>query len=451
MKWPIFLDRLSTWLALNVVSAILVSLLTTMIITHFAGVWAKPSLGSAGLLDQLVGITRAIDATPVAERAPLAQRLSSRAFNTHWYKQREQLPLMLRATDKRALSGPIWDRVAQLLGRPHVVILGADPDDQGYLPDSASSDYAVAIQLSDRSWVSFDTHDRSWGMGRSEKLLLTSLLVLVVIGAMTAIASRRLARPMQQLARAAEEFGSSSRVASLRPDGPLEIREVASAFNAMQERIQQLLDSRTTMLVAISHDLRAPLTRMRMRGEFIEDAEQQHKLFRDVDDMRAMIESSLTFFRLDGQQEALASLDLGELLQTVVDDFRDLGASVQWTLPLTRVVYRGRPIALKRAVTNLIDNAVKYGNSASVQLRQDRESVVIMIDDQGPGILPALIPKLFEPFFRGEPSRNRATGGFGLGLASALQIIRGHHGDLTVENLRPHGLRVQITLTHRPP
>ncbi|WP_329743365.1 ATP-binding protein [Dyella sp. A6] len=449
MKWPRLLDRLSTWLALNVVSAILVSLVTTMTITHFAGVWAKPSLGSAGLLDQAVGITKAVDATPAAERASLTERLSSPAFNTHWYARREQLPLPLRTAKRRPLSSPIWGRVARLLGRPRIAILGADPDDKDTLPASASSDYAIAIQLSDQSWVSFDTHDRSWGIGRTDKFLLTSLLVLFVTGSMTAIASRRLARPMQQLAKAAEDFGSSSRVASLRLDGPLEIREVAAAFNAMQDRIQQLLDSRTTMLVAISHDLRAPLTRMRMRGEFIEDAEQQQKLFRDVDDMRAMIESSLTFFRLDGQQEALVSLDLGELLHTVVDDFRDLGASVQWNLPTTRVVYHGRPIALKRAVTNLIDNAVKYGNSASVKLEQDRESVVIMIDDQGPGIPPALIPKLFEPFFRGEPSRNRATGGFGLGLASALQIIRSHHGELTIENLRPHGLRARITLKHR--
>jgi len=241
-------------------------------------------------------------------------------------------------------------------------------------------------------------------------------------------------------------FGSGSRAESLQLSGPREIRDAATAFNAMQERIQQLMDSHTEMLTAISHDLRAPLTRMRLRGEFVDEPEQQRKLFRDVDEMQAMIEASLTFFRQDGREEEVTRVDLIELLQSVLDDFSDMNFSVAMLDAPPKLIYHARPLALKRALVNLVDNAVRYGNSTIVTVNLLGEKVLITVDDNGPGVAPEMIPKLFVPFYRGEPSRNRATGGFGLGLASALSIIRSHRGELTLENRQPHGLRATVAL-----
>lgn len=445
MKLPFYLDRLAWWIAWKVAAAILASLAISALVMQFAGTWAKPPLESSGLIEQTASLARVMDAISPQERPALARKLIFPTFETRWYSSREQLPSCVRdkadEDSEEDPEDPHLAKIAEIAGLPGMRILGSDSakvDDHG----GGSRGYLLAIELSDHSWVTFGTDRRSWGVSRSLRILLTALFICLVAG----VASRRLARPIQQLAKASEQFGSSSRAAPLELDGPREIREAAAAFNAMQERIQQLMDGRTAMLMAISHDLRAPLTRMRLRGEFIDDTEQQRKLFRDVDDMQAMIEASLTFFRLDRQDEEITRFDLAELLHSVIDDFRDQGLAVAWSETPQRLVYEGRPLGLRRSLTNLVDNAVKYGSSARVTLRRAPGQVIIEIDDNGPGVPPAMIPRLFEPFFRGEPSRNRATGGFGLGLASALSIIRAHGGELILANLDPHGLRATITL-----
>jgi signal transduction histidine kinase len=440
MKRRLFPDSIAWWFALNVVAAILATVLMNLAFVQFAGVWALPPLEDAGLLDQVAGIARTMDKLPAAERGPLAEALASPAFDTHWYARREQVPASLHHS-RHAYSRSWWPRLAGMLGRADARVLVSDPDDE-----PASGKYGIAIELSDHSWIAFDTARRSWGLNRGARMLLGALFILLSSAIVASIASRRLAWPVQRFARAAEKFGSGQRAEPLKLVGPLEIRDAAAAFNAMQERIQRLVESRTEMLTAISHDLRAPLTRMRLRGEFVDDVEQQRKLFRDVDEMQAMLEASLAFFRLDAQQEeAPTRLELGELVQSVLDDFRDLGRPVA-AAGLRPLVYLGRPLALRRALTNLVDNALKYGTTATVTLAAGEREVVIHVDDDGPGVPPVLLPKLFQPFFRAEPSRSRATGGFGLGLASAQSIVRGHGGELSLSNRRPFGLRATIVL-----
>lgn len=452
MKRPFYLDRLAWWIARKVATAILISLLISIVVMQFAGVWTKPPLESTGLIEQTASLARVMDEIPPAERPALASKLTFPTFETRWYPSWNQLPPSFR--DKQILGddNDILAKMAKIIGRRQIRVLGSGSEDADDPPATTSSKstsahrYFLAIELSDHSWISFGTDQRSWGIDRSARILLTALSVLLASCLVAAVASRQLARPIQRLAKASEQFGSSSRAAPLQLDGPLEIREAAAAFNAMQERIQQLMESRTEMLMAISHDLRAPLTRMRLRGEFIDDAEQQQKLFRDVDEMRAMIEASLAFFRLHGQEEEVTRFDLGELVHTVLDDFRDLGLSAEWAELPQHITCEGRPLALKRALTNLIENAVKYGTSALVTLRRERKQLVITIDDHGPGVPPGLIPQLFQPFFRGEPSRNRATGGYGLGLPSALSIIRAQGGTLSLDNRTPNGLRATVIL-----
>lgn len=440
-------DSIAWWSALNVAAAILIAMLMSLAFVQFAGVWAQPALENSGLIEQAAGIARSMDNVPAGERAMLAEKLKSSAFETHWYPRREFVPIS-SSRDKDEHDDR-WAKLTAMLGRPDAAVLAGDPDDgeANHMPHK----YAMAIALSDGSWVGFDTTQRSWGISRKARIFLTTLFILLSSGIVAGVASRLLARPIQRFAGAAEKFGTESRAKLLKLSGPLEIREAAAAFNAMQDRIQQLVDSRTEMLTAISHDLRAPLTRMRMRGEFIDDPEQQRRLFRDVDEMQAMVQASLAFFRLDGQEEEPTWFELGELINTVLDDFRDLGQTVDFP-EQQQLAYLGRPFALKRVLTNLVDNAVKYGASALVTLHTRERQIVITIDDAGPGAPPELLPKLFQPFYRMEPSRNRATGGFGLGLASARSIVRSHGGELTLENRQPHGLRATVTLpfAHAP-
>lgn len=444
------LDSIAWWFALNVAAAILASLLMSMIFVQLAGVWARPPLQDAGVIDRVAGIYQAMSAMPARDRIEVSRKLSASGFPVQWFASRERLPIP--AGDGQLHDNTILQRLRGHTGNPRAQVLAMDDDDKGWsdLPDAARHKYIVAMELRDHSWLMFGADERTWGLGRSTRWLLSTVFILISSALIAGLASRRLAYPIRYFAHAAEAFGSGSHTQTLEVSGPREIREAANAFNTMQMRIRQLVDSRTEMLMAISHDLRAPLTRMRLRGEFIDDPEQQMKLFRDVDDMQAMIEASLQFFRQNGQDEDSTRFDLVELVRTVVDDFHDLGADVRNLGACPHAVCHGRPLALRRALGNVVDNAVKYGLRAEVSLHLEPRHVVIVVDDDGPGVAPALIPKLFQPFFRGEPSRNRATGGYGLGLASALSTVRAHGGTLDLENRKPHGLRATIRLALAP-
>ncbi|MBF5054944.1 sensor histidine kinase [Alcanivorax sp. 521-1] len=223
------------------------------------------------------------------------------------------------------------------------------------------------------------------------------------------------------------------------------LEPVPRAFNAMQARIQQLISDRTQMLAAISHDLRAPLTRMRLRGEFVNDRKQQGRLFRDIDEMQAMINAALAFFRDDTLKESPTHFDLGELLLTLVEDYTDQGLPVTCPDPGKRVHF-GRPGALKRVLTNLIDNALQYAGEATLEQSQAEGRVILWVRDRGPGLPESELEKVMAPFYRLEASRNRATGGVGLGLATARAVIAEEGGELTLANRRGGGLSARITL-----
>ena len=456
MSRPRLLDDIAWWFTLNMIIAILIALAMSVVFVALAGHWANPPLENAGLIEEAGGIVRVMDQIAPAERPALAAKLGSPAFGVHWYRTRAEVPIATRAQAPIAISvdnnpyDPRLKELRELFGRPAAGVVAGSLDEAGWLPQKTPGErryeYNLAIELSDHTWLGFGTDQHSWGLSHGIKGLLVALFILVSSGIIASFASRRLARPIQHFASAAEKFGTGALAEPLLPVGPREIRDAAAAFNVMQERIQQLMDSRTEMLTAISHDLRAPLTRMRLRGEFVEDSEQQWKLFRDVDDMQAMIEASLNFFRNEGREEEQARFDLIELLQTILDDFSDMNLSATLLDAPPKLFYNGRPRALKRALINLIDNAVKYGSRAAITVAAKNDRVFISIDDDGPGVAHAMIPRLFQPFFRGEPSRNKATGGFGLGLASALSIVRSHSGQLTLENRRPHGLRANVVL-----
>ena len=199
------------------------------------------------------------------------------------------------------------------------------------------------------------------------------------------------------------------------------------------------------MLAAISHDLRAPLTRIRLRCEFMEDLDHQHKLIRDVEEMQSMINAALAFFRDDTVLEHSTAFDLSELLQTIIDDYRDQQLVVDFRGP-PHLVYHGRPLGLKRVVVNLLENAAKYARHPSIALSVNDQRVCIEVSDEGPGIPEADLERVFDPFFRLETSRNRNTGGVGLGLSAARAIVREQGGELSLSNRRGSGLVARVEL-----
>jgi signal transduction histidine kinase len=223
------------------------------------------------------------------------------------------------------------------------------------------------------------------------------------------------------------------------------LRRAAKAFNQMQLRLQRFIQDRTQMLAAISHDLRTPITRLRLRAEFIDDDVQRDKMLNDLDEMETMIAATLAFSRDDAANEEMRTLNLATFLSGIVADERTADRDVIYAGPAD-LEARVRPVALKRAIVNLIDNAVKYGQRARVNLARSGEVAEILIDDDGPGIPHEDRERVFQPFVRLEASRSRETGGTGLGLTIARNVLRGMGGDVEIVSRPEPGLRVRITL-----
>jgi signal transduction histidine kinase len=261
-----------------------------------------------------------------------------------------------------------------------------------------------------------------------------------------------LAAPLAGFAAAAERLALDGTAAPLPETGPRELRAATAAVNRMRERLSRFVEDRTRMLAAISHDLRTPLTRLRLRAEFIEDAEIQRKMLADIEEMSAMIAATLAFAREDADQEPRQTLELAALLRSLCQQQAEIGASVTFQLAPSSQEERlisAKPTALRRAFGNLIENGIAYGERVRVVFEAPMEMsvpVVIQIDDDGPGIPIAEQEKVFAPFYRLEHSRNRATGGVGLGLAVARSLIRGHGGEILLRNRPEGGLRVIVTL-----
>lgn len=276
--------------------------------------------------------------------------------------------------------------------------------------------------------------------------LLTGLAVLLfAVWLVSFIAVRWLVKPLSRLAKAAEGLGKDIGHAPLSTGGPLEVRQAAVAFNTMQRRLARYLEERTRIFVAISHDLKTPLTRMRLRIEQIDDQKLYRSLEHDLADMQAMVQSSLDFMRGIDLQEEPRPVDIDALIGSLVEDAQEAGGNARVTGTALRP-YRGRPLALKRAIVNLLGNATRYADAAEVEIRDGDAELRILVRDNGPGIPEALLEKVFEPFFRVDSSRNTATGGTGLGLSITRSIARAQGGDLVLRNRPQGGLEAELVL-----
>jgi signal transduction histidine kinase len=310
----------------------------------------------------------------------------------------------------------------------------------------------VGIALPDGAMISAnlmpDPHRPPWLGGPWMTTLLFAVISVTLLGLW---AARALTAPLSSFASAAESFSLNGAAAPLPERGPEEIRAVARALNRMRQRITALIDDRTRMLAAISHDLRTPITRMRLRCEFIEDETHRGRMLGDLDQMRAMLESVLSFLRNDRRLEAMTLVDVASTLQLIADQFSDMGRKVAYHGP-ARGMATVRPDDLHRAVTNLVENAVRFGAEVTIALRIAADRIVIEIEDDGPGISDARKQAVLEPFARGDDARNMDdAAGFGLGLSITNAIALAHGGTLSLHDREPHGLTVRIELPVRQP
>ncbi len=280
-----------------------------------------------------------------------------------------------------------------------------------------------------------------WGRTFVLSFLLSALGVAIV----AVLMGRRISKPMRSLATAADRLGRGEEVDDLPEAGPLETRSTVRAFNLMRARLDRFVRDRTAMLAAISHDLRTPITSLRLHAEFVEDEETRTKIIAALDEMQRMTEDTLAFIREDMRQEGTRTVDLYALIDSMAADLADLGHEIA-VLESGRVTIACRPVALRRAFRNLLENAGTYGVRARVRITRDGVQLRIVIEDEGPGVPEADLERVFEPFVRLDESRGRDTGGTGLGLAIARTIVRGHGGDIRLENREEGGLRATVTL-----
>ena len=316
-------------------------------------------------------------------------------------------------------------------------------------PNIKSSEHVITeVQLKDGSWVNFD-HPRPWALTDSPFRLVVSLGVLLVsVLLLSFLAVRWVTRPLRTLARAADELAVDLNRPPLPERGPLEVRAAAAAFNNMQARLRDYIYERTRILTAVSHDLRTPITRLRLRAELLADEELKAKLVRDLQEMENMTSATLSFLRGFEDREALQSVDVMALLESLETDCRDMGYDVSLHGSIGRPVPL-RPRALRRLLDNLVTNAVRYGKKAMIGVEDLGQTVVIRVRDAGPGIPHAELEKVFEPYYRLDAARSQESGGTGLGLSIARNIAELHGGKLVLQNHPAGGLEANLTLTVR--
>jgi signal transduction histidine kinase len=388
---------------------------------------------------QLAVAVQMLGATPATERPRLLDDIK-RAF--------PQLDVeALTADAPPAAQGPPAPELRFLHHRlgPNYRVFSLAQDD-----NSRDDSRKIGIALPDGTMLSAnllrDQRQRPfWG----SPWMTTLLFAVISVSLLSLWAARALTAPLSSFARAAEEFSLDGAAAPLPERGPAEIRSVAKALNRMRQRITALIDDRTKMLAAISHDLRTPITRMRLRSEFIEDDGQRSRMLGDLDQMRSMLESVLSFLRNDRRLESMTLADIASTLQLITDQFTDMGHKVVYDGP-QHAMATVRPDDLHRSVTNLVENAVKFGAETRIRLIAAPEIMTIEVEDDGPGISDARKDTMMEPFVRGDEARNMdEASGFGLGLSIARSIVLAHGGELSLNDRAPHGLIVRIRLPVR--
>ncbi len=425
--------------------------------------------GGMQLAQRIADVGKLLDSLPPAERRrivavfnapPLSISLDRPALETRPAPAETDIPLTMFTTVLRyALGDELPVRVIRREGAPESFRqrgrfgppdmpmmqhrMGGGFGRPDFAPDSAF--FTVQVALRDGTRVTFDTFLPPQATPIPVRLALTLLILLGTVIVLSLVAVRWVTGPLSSLATAADKLGADINRPPLPESGPLEVRNAARAFNTMQRRLARFIADRTRILAAMSHDLKTPITRMRLRTEMLDNEEIRGKFAKDLEEMETMVAHTLDFMRDASAVESVQPVDLTALLESLQSDYQDTGDAVELEGRVERP-YPGRPHALRRCLTNLLDNAIRYGKRATVRLEDGAERITIRVLDEGPGIPEEELEKAFEPFFRGEASRSRETGGTGLGLGIARNIARAHGGELALKNRAGGGLEAVLTL-----
>ena len=429
--------------------------------------------GGMRLAQQISDIVRLLDSLPAAERRrvvavfnapPLAVSLDRPRIATDKASAEADFQQSMFTTVLRYALGdntevnvvrpegtPESLRPAPRTGPPEMPMMQGRGWERGMGPrfPPGGTFFTVQVALRDGTWVTFDSHLSPQATGMPLRLALTLLILLGTVIVLSLVAVRWVTGPLSALATAAEKLGEDINRPPLPETGPIEAQRAAKAFNTMQQRLSRFIADRTRIFTAMSHDLKTPITRLRLRAEMLADEALRAKFAKDLEEMEAMVAQTLDFLRDAGAQEALQSVDAMALLESLQTDYQDSGGRVEIEGGIGHP-YPGRPLALRRCLTNLVDNALRYGGRATIKVEDAADRLTIRVLDDGPGIPAQELEQAFEPFFRGEASRSRETGGTGLGLGIARNIARAHGGDLVLRNRPEGGLEAILTLPRMP-
>jgi signal transduction histidine kinase len=414
-------------------------------------------IGGEHLGERIATISRLVENLPKTERSRIVELAASPTLDVRWAKESAVVTAAGGGWRTRILRDALLEQFTDLPERTFRMMYAESGSAQsvyrvgagrkgGSVGDQGRARmFLVSLKLPDGSWLNFRAPlgelDSFW----TYRFGLSMLVMIAAVFVLTAMVVFHITAPLRVLAKAAHRLGTDVHAPPLKVSGPVEVRRASQAFNEMQQRIRRFVEDRTQMIAAISHDLSTPITRLRLRAEFIDDEDERRKTLVDLDDMERMIDSTLAFTRDDAAQEPRETVDLAALVQSVRDNLVDIGMAVAFDAD-GRLPYSCRPTALRRALTNLMENAAKYGGQARVSLLNRAESLVVRIDDDGPGIPEPDLETVFKPFRRLEDSRSRETGGTGLGLTVARSIVRAHGGEIALTNRPEGGLRVDVTL-----
>ncbi len=457
---------------------VIIVLLVFLSLSQLMGLWlyAQRSEVTSGLLhdallaDCIASISKLTERTPVQDRASVLERVSGPLVR---YSMASG-PSLSQAQQPEGTRLHFFEHMlSTFLGRPLLQGIRVAYAEQGaegtkdllatmsdsthteisHIPEKPLAEiYSLGtvtteVQLADGTWMQAVSPLLSispfsaWKIGAALGAMLTS--VLIVAG----WALQRWTQPLTYFAAAAERLGTDIQAPPLSEQGPFEVRTAAKAFNRMQERIRRLVEDRMAIAAAIAHDLGTPITRLRLRAEEMSDEEIRKPILQDLQQMRRMISATLGFARLDFAAEPPEMLDLMSLVQRVADDLSDAGGEVQVSGP-KHLPVRSKPIAVQRALTNIVENAVKYGKRARIHVTEQPSTIEIAVDDDGPGIPEALQAEVFEPFRRLPQAAGAVIDGTGLGLTVARSLVRSLGGDITLANRDGGGLRITISLPY---
>ena len=320
------------------------------------------------------------------------------------------------------------------------------------LGDFSDHVVVVGMRLPEGAWLNVRAQVPSLYVWSSPGFPIAFVAMTITAALLIVWGVRRLLQPVLLLADAAERLGRDVNSPALPETGPTEVAGAAAAFNLMAERIRRFVSDRTFLLTAIGHDLRTPITRLKLRCEFVEDEEMRRRMLGDLDELETMVNATLAFGRDVAASEPIGAVDLAALVRTVLDEAGDarpeLADHITYAGP-EHLTVQSRSLSIKRALGNLIGNALTYGGNARVSLEpppNHGQNIRIVVEDDGPGIPPDELSRVFDPFYRAEASRNRETGGVGLGLPIARNILRAHGGDVTLANRSDGGTRATVVL-----